>query len=41
MVSRYMNDPSMLHLKDTQQILKGTINFDVHYSNVEKIELVG
>ena len=44
MVSRYMNDPSILHLKVAKCILryvKGTIDYGLHYSHVEKLKLVG
>ena len=40
MVSTYMNDPSILHIKATKCIIiyvKGTINYGLHYSHVEKI----
>jgi len=43
MVSRYMNDPSILHMNIAKIILiyvKGTINFGLHYCHVEKMELV-
>ena len=44
LVSRYMNDPSIVHLKDAKCILryvKGTIDYGLHYSHVEKLKLVG
>ena len=44
LVSRYMNDPSILHLKAAKRILryvKGTIGYGLHYSHVDKFELVG
>lgn len=44
MMSRYMNDPLVLHMKATKLIMryvKGTINSGLYYSHVDKMELVG
>jgi len=43
-VSRYMSEPSSLHLKATKRILryvKGVVVFGIHYFPIKEVELVG
>lgn len=44
LVSRYMIEPSKIHIKVGKRILKyvkGTINFGIHYYTCKRFELVG
>lgn len=42
--SRYMADPSYLHLKAAKRILRyvcGTVNFGIHYFSTDSVKLIG
>lgn len=44
LVSRYMTNPSEIHMKAAKRILryvKGTLNFGIHYYSSKKFNLVG
>jgi hypothetical protein len=44
LVSRYMIEPSKIHMKATKRILRyvrGTLNFDIHYYTCKRFNLVG
>ena len=44
LVSRYMKNPSEIHMKAAKRILryvKDTLNFGIHYYSAEKFNLVG
>lgn len=43
-VLRYMSEPTVVHLKESKIILwhlKGSIDFGIHYSQIEKMKLFG